>query len=84
MPELTVSWPTAPLSSKQWTDRLEALAETAEAMIGKTTSLQDQARLAIQFCGLLWPALSPEVIAGSARASFVAGTPWRCSEPRPG
>jgi len=53
-------------------------------MIGKTTSLQDQARLAIQFCGLLWPALSPEVIAGSARASFVAGTPWRCSEPRPG
>lgn len=76
MAAITVDWPTAGLTLEQWRTRVEALAEQAEAMIGRTdVPLQAQGRLAIEFCGLMWPALSAEVIAGSARASLLLGAP---------
>jgi hypothetical protein len=58
-----------------WRTRLEDLATAAEAMVGRPSKLQDQARLAMMFAGLMWPALSPEVIAGSCRASLLLGPP---------
>jgi hypothetical protein len=73
--EITIAWPTAPLTEQQWRTRLEALAVEAEGMIGKTTSLQAQAQLALHWIGLCWPAVSAEVIAGSCRASLLLGPP---------
>jgi hypothetical protein len=73
---IEVAWPTAPLTEKQWRERVESLAEQAEAMIGrKDVGVQAQGRLAVEFTGLLWPALSAEVVAGSARASLLLGPP---------
>lgn len=76
MAEITLDWPTATLTPEQWLERVEALAEQAEEMIGrKHVSLQAQCRLAVEFVGLLWPALSAEVVAGSCRASLLLGAP---------
>ena len=72
--EITIPWPSSPLSPKQWTDRLEALAEQAEALVHRPSTLQDQARLAVQWLGLCWSGMSPETIAASTRASLLLGT----------
>jgi hypothetical protein len=74
MPDLTVSWPTAGLSEQQWRVRLTDLAERAEALVGRPSTLQDQATLAVHWLGLCWSGLSPETIAASARASLLLGT----------
>lgn len=74
MSTIEVSWPSSPLSPKQWTERLESLAEQAEAMVGKPCSLQSQARLAVEWLGCCWSGMSPETIAASARASLLLGT----------
>jgi hypothetical protein len=83
MTTLEVPWPSAPLSEAGWRTRVEALAIEAEAMVGKTTSPQAQARLAVWFTGLLWPTLSPEVVAGSCRASLLLGPPGVLLAPAP-
>ena len=54
---------------------MEALAEAAEAQVGRRPSLQNQAQLAMWFCGLMWPTLSAELVAGSCRASLLLGAP---------
>ena len=75
MTTLEVPWPGAALSPKQWTDRLSDLASRAEALVGRPCSLQDQARLACEAFGLLWPAMGPELVAGSARATLLLQVP---------
>jgi len=80
---INVEWPSARLSEQQWRDRVEGLAERAEAMVGQPCTVQDQGRLAIEFAGLLWPTLSAEVIALSARASLVVGAPGVLMAPAP-
>jgi hypothetical protein len=75
MTEISVPWPRQPLTEQQWRGAVEALAEAAEAQVGRRPSLQDQAQLAMWFAGLLWPALSPELVAGSCRASLLLGAP---------
>jgi hypothetical protein len=75
MAEISMPWPRQPLTEQQWRAAVEALAEAAEAQVGRRPSLQDQAQLAMWFCGLLWPALSAELVAGSCRASLLLGVP---------
>ena len=75
MTEISVSWPTAPLSPQQWTARLTDLAERAELMVGRRCSPQAQATLAVEAFGLLWSGWSPELIAGSARATLLLQLP---------
>jgi len=69
--EITIIWPTAALTPEAWRRRVEDLATQAESMIGKQCSLQDLAQLALSWAGLCWSGFSPEVIAGSARASLL-------------
>jgi hypothetical protein len=75
MTEISVPWPRHPLTEQQWSGAVEALAEAAEAQVGRRPSLQDQAQLAVWFCGLMWPTLSAELVAGSCRASLLLGAP---------
>jgi hypothetical protein len=83
MSSIEVPWPGSPLSESGWRVRVEALAIEAEAMVGRPCSPQAQARLAVWFTGLLWPALSPEVVAGSCRASLLLGAPGVLLAPAP-
>lgn len=83
MSEISVPWPTSPLSEVGWRRRVEDLATEAEALVGRPCGPQQSARLAIQFVGLLWPALSPEVVAGSCRASLLLGAPGVLMAPAP-
>jgi hypothetical protein len=83
MSSIEVSWPGSPLSESGWRTRVEALAVEAEAMVGRPCSPQAQARLAVWFVGLLWPTLSPEVVAGSCRASLLLGAPGVLLAPAP-
>ena len=73
MQELVINWPTAAITPQQWRERVEDLAAQAERMIGRRCTLQDLARLAVEWCGLCWSGFSPEVIAASARASLLLG-----------
>lgn len=52
---------------------MEDLATEAEGMIGRPITLQQACRLSMNWAGLCWPAMSPEVIALSCRASLLPG-----------
>jgi hypothetical protein len=74
--EISVLWPPAGLSETGWRNRVEDLAQRSEALIGKRQiRLQDSASLALEMIGLLWPAIGPETVAASCRASLVMGVP---------
>jgi hypothetical protein len=60
------------------------LAERAEALVGKPCGPQQQATLALHWFGLAWPVISPEVVAGSARASLLLGPPGVVMSSAPG
>jgi transcriptional regulator with XRE-family HTH domain len=66
-------WPSGPISEAEWRQRMDDLATEAEALIGRRPTLQQSCRLAMQWAGLCWPAMSPEVIAASCRASLLPG-----------
>jgi len=72
---ISVPWPVSPMGELQWRRAVESLAEAAEAQVGRKSTLQEQARLAMWFAGLMWPTLSAEVVAGSCRASLLLGAP---------
>jgi hypothetical protein len=69
--EIAIAWPSTAITPEQWRRRVEDLATQAEGMIGKQCTLQQQAQLALSWAGLCWSGFSPEVIAGSARASLL-------------
>jgi hypothetical protein len=75
MTQITLDWPSSPLSEKQWRDRMEATAEAAEKMIGRTVSQLQLAQLVMHWIGVAWPAISAETIAASCRASLLVGAP---------
>ena len=78
MPEpkvIEVAWPPLALGEKGWLQRLDDLAAEAEQLVGKPVTLQRTAELGLQLVGLIWPALSPETIAASCRASALLGVP---------
>jgi hypothetical protein len=68
-------WPPGRLELSEWRELLEALAADAERMIGRPGTLQQSCTLALRWVGLCWPAMSPEVIAASCRASLQLGDP---------
>lgn len=68
-------WPPGRLELAEWRDLLEALAADAEKLIGCPGTLQQSCTLALRWFGLCWPAMSPEVIAASCRASLQLGDP---------
>ena len=70
---IVVPWPPLPLAEPGWRQRLGCLASRAEALVGRRCEPQDAAALAVEWLGLCWPAVSPELIAGSCRASLVLG-----------
>jgi hypothetical protein len=72
---ITLDWPATPLTEQQWRNGMEALAEAAEKMIGRTVNQRDLAQLALHWVGLAWPAIGPETIAASCRASLLVGAP---------
>ncbi len=74
---ISVYWPSGgTLSPEEWRQRLECLATRAEGLVGKRdVPVQQRAAMAMEFMGLCWPSLSPETIAGSARASLLLGDP---------
>jgi len=66
-------WPNGPISEAEWRQRMADLATEAEGLIGRRPTLQQACRLAMQWAGLAWAAMSPEVIAMSCRASLLPG-----------
>lgn len=68
-------WPPAGLSEQGWRQRIEDLATRAEALIGRKCTLQDSAALSLELIGLIWPAVGPETVAASCRASLAVGPP---------
>ncbi|MCP9913740.1 helix-turn-helix domain-containing protein [Cyanobium sp. BA20m-14] len=78
MPEpkvIEVPWPPLALNEQGWRQRLDDLATEAEQLVGKPVTLQQTAELGLAMVGLIWPALSPETIAASCRASALLGVP---------
>lgn len=72
---ISVIWPPLALNDAGWLQRLDELATQAEELVGKPVTLQQTAELGLQLIGLVWPALSPETIAASCRASALLGVP---------
>lgn len=72
---ISVSWPPLALGTAGWIERLNDLATEAEQLVGRTVGLQQTAELGLQLIGLVWPALSPETVAASCRASALLGVP---------
>jgi hypothetical protein len=72
---LAVPWPPLQLGEAGWRRRLEAIADQAEALVGRPCALQQTAEMALELVGLIWPALGPETIAATARASLLLGQP---------
>jgi hypothetical protein len=72
---ISVDWPPAPLSESGWRRRTAELASKAESLVGRPCSLQQTAELALELIGLAWPALGPETVAATARASLLLGVP---------
>lgn len=74
---ITVYWPSGgTLSPEEWGQRLECLATRAECLVGRRDApVQQRAAMAMEFMGLCWPSLSPEVVAGSCRASLLLNEP---------
>jgi len=73
---IEVAWPDGgPLSETQWRERLESLAQSAESQLQHPheTTLQDRARLAVEWLGLCWSGFSAGTIAASCRASLLVG-----------
>lgn len=68
-------WPPLALNEQGWRQRLDDLAGEAEQLVGRTVGLQQTAELGLQLIGLVWPALSPETVAASCRASALLGVP---------
>ncbi len=80
---IAVSWPPLALGEAGWRRRLEAIADEAEALVGKPCGLQQSAEMALELVGLIWPAISAEVVAETARASLVVGYPGVLAAGRP-
>ena len=72
---INVAWPPITLAEAGWRRRLEAISEQAEARVGRPCGLQQSAELALELVGLIWPALGPETVAATARASLLLGQP---------
>jgi excisionase family DNA binding protein len=72
---ISVLWPAVQLSETGWRQRVEDLATRAELLIGRKCTLQQTAELGLELVGLIWPAIGPETVAASCRASLVMGAP---------
>lgn len=68
-------WPPGRLELGEWRELVAALAADAEKLIGRPGTLQQSCTLALRWVGLCWPAMSPEVVAASCRASLQLGDP---------
>ena len=73
---ISVLWPAVQLSETGWRQRVEDLAQRSEALIGRRQiTLQQTAELGLEMIGLIWPAIGPETVAASCRASLAVGPP---------
>jgi hypothetical protein len=68
-------WPPGRVEPDEWRELLETLAVDAEKMIGRPTSLETCAALAMRWASLAWCSFSPETIAASCRASLLLNEP---------